>query len=440
MLVTAAMADSNHAQSGRMGRLDAVGLPWLVSVRWAGVIAQVGAIVAGSQGLPAATRLTLPLAIVGLTAISNVWLSWRLTRRRPLPTSAGGWLVCADVVLLSWLLHYAGGVLNPVSIFHLVYIALAALVLDRPWAWGVTSISIAGYGLLFLAPPDELAAAELMHPEISAHVRGMWLAFAGAALLVAILVSRLAALIERRDQALADLRERSARDARLASLATLAAGAAHELSTPLATIAVAARELELGLGRDGLGGESLADAQLIRAEVDRCRLVLHDMSARLSQPLGEVAVRQTVDEVIDRAMEHLTPPQRAQVHRATRAAGAVTWPAGVVTRALVNVLRNALQASPPARPVTITAAIDRPGRIALVVADSGPGMPAEVLARAGEPFYTTKAQGDGTGLGLFVARSSVEQLGGTLTLGSHPGVGTTVTLTLPVDVSTAPDP
>lgn len=437
MLVDEIMAGaSDMSQGGRMGRLDAVGMPWLVSVRWAGVLAQVGAIVAGSQGLSAATRLTLPIAIVGVTSLSNAWLSWRLSRRLPLPTSVGGWLVCADVVLLSWLLHYVGGVLNPVSIYYLVYIVLAALVLDRPWAWGVTSLSIAGYGLLFLAPPEELAAAGQMHPEVTAHIRGMWLAFAGAALLVAILVSRLAALLERRERALANLRDRSARDARLASLTTLAAGAAHELSTPLATIAVASRELELALERDGINGESLADAHLIRAEVDRCRLVLHDMSARLSQPLGEVATTQAIDDVIDRALDQLTPAQRAQVRRKTTAAAPVTWPAGVVTRALVNVLRNALQASPPEHPVELTATAERSDRIALIVTDAGPGMSAEVLARAGEPFYTTKPQGHGTGLGLFVARSSVEQLGGTLTLGSRPGAGTTVTLTLPVDVST----
>src|SRR5690606_12858999 len=159
-------------------------------------------------------------------------------------------------------------------------------------------------------------------------------------------------------------------------------------------------------------------------------------SARLSQPLGEVATTQAIDDVIDRALDQLTPAQRAQVRRTTTAAAPVTWPAGVVTRALVNVLRNALQASPPEHPVELTATAGRRDRIEPIVTVAGPGMSAGGLARAGEPFYTTKPQGHGTGLGLFVARSSVEQLGGTLTLGSRPGAGTTVTLTLPVDVST----
>lgn len=426
--------------SGRIGYLDAVGLPWLVSVRWAGLVAQVGAVAAGTQGLAGTAHPTLAVPIVaagsliGTAALSNLWLSWQLGRRRTVPVSVGGWLVSADIVLLSWLLHHAGGVLNPASIFYLVYIVLAALVLGRLWAWAAAALSIGGYGLLFLSPPAELAAAGAMHPEIGLHVRGMWLAFAGTSLLVATLVSRLASLIERRDRALAELRERSARDARLASLATLAAGAAHELSTPLATIAVAARELELALERTGADDDCRADAQLIRAEVDRCRHLLHDMSARLSQPRGEVATSRSIEDVLEAALAQLAPADRARVQRTTRVSQPVVWPAGVITRALVNVIRNALQASEPSTPVTVEAA-ESGDQVAVTVTDTGAGMTAEVLARAGEPFYTTKPQGDGTGLGLFVARSTVEQLGGTLTITSRAGVGTTVTMTMPRKVT-----
>jgi two-component system, sensor histidine kinase RegB len=303
--MTAAAHTTEHIE-----RLDAVGLPWLVSVRWAGMLAQLGAVVAGTEGLAGAMTLTIQMGIIGVLAASNLWLSWRLSRRQPLKMSVGGWLVSADVVVLSWLLRESGAVLNPVSVFYLVDIVLAALVLDRVWAWIITTLSIAGYGMLFLAPSAELAAAGAMHPEIGEHVRGMWLAFAGTALIVAILVSRLASMIERRDRALAHLRERSARDARLASLTTLSAGAAHELSTPLATIAVAARELELALVRNGADAEWQADAQLIRSEVERCRHVLHDMSARLSQPIGEVAVAMPLRDVIDATTAQLGPASR----------------------------------------------------------------------------------------------------------------------------------
>jgi two-component system sensor histidine kinase RegB len=417
--------------------LDGVALPWLATVRWAGVLAQMAAVAAGAQGLAGTTRLSIPLLVIGASAVSNMWLTWP-GRRRPVTMATGGWLVCADVAILSWLLHGAGGVLNPVSIFYLVYIVLAALVLDRIWAWSVTGLSVGGYGLLFLASSDEVALAGSMHPEIGLHVRGMWLAFAATALIVAILVSRLAALIERRDRALTVLREQATRDARLAAMSTLAAGAAHELSTPLGTIAVAARELELALDKVPVDAESREDVRLIGAEVERCRRLLHDMAGRFSQPIGEGATRQSLDEVLAATLAELAPAERQRVRRgATRGPSPVTWPTGVVARALLNIIRNALQASPAEAPVELTTAVTRQGNVTIRVADAGPGMTPEVLAHAGEPFYTTRAQGSGTGLGLFVARSTVEQLGGTLTVASNEGAGTTVTISLPANLSSA---
>lgn len=420
--------------------LDGVALPWLVTVRWAGVLAQVAAVVAGAQGLTDAQRLPAPLVLIGLSALSNIWLSWRLGRRLPVAMAAGGWLVGADVAILSWLLHDAGGVLNPVSIFYLVYIVLAALVLDRIWAWVVTALSIGGYGLLFLAPSDEVALAGTMHPEIGLHVRGMWLAFAATSFIVAVLVARLASLIARRDRALADLQERAARDARLAAMSTLAAGAAHELSTPLGTIAVAARELERSLA-GAASPEQRDDATLIRAEVERCRRLLHDMAGRFSEPLGEGAEPATISAAIDAAIAGLPRGERARVLVTTADdARQVHWPPNAVRRALVNLIRNALQASTPDGVVRVTATDDAGGMVRFEIVDPGVGMAPDVLARVGEPFYTTKPQGEGTGLGFFVARSTIEQLGGTLTLRSHPGEGTTVSVVLPARLPGSPRP
>ena len=104
----------------------------------------------------------------------------------------------------------------------------------------------------------------------------------------------------------------------------------------------------------------------------------------------------------------------------------------VIARAVGNLLQNALQAS--SEPVQLAAATTSDGRIRLTVTDRGHGMSPEQLGRAGEPFFTTKPAGVGTGLGLFVARSSIEQLGGSLSLASAAGRGTTATIVLPKDV------
>jgi two-component system sensor histidine kinase RegB len=268
-----------------------------------------------------------------------------------------------------------------------------------------------------------------MHPEIALHMRGMWLAFALTALVIAALVTRLTIAVERRDRALESLRERNASAVRVAGLATLAAGAAHELSTPLSTIAVAARELERALA-DANSPALRQDARLIRAETDRCRAILTPWPEK-RRPAGETLPRasgrgpQVSAQGSDRQAA-------GDIHVTTRPAGRMASRRGV---GLGNLVDNALHASPDTGVVRVDVTTAPDNRVRIVVADHGGGMNDEQLARAGEPFFTTKPAGKGTGLGLFVARSTAEQLGGSLRLTSAPGTGTTATMELPADVA-----
>ena len=356
--------------------------------------------------------------------------------------------------MLLWVLWRSGGALNPASVLLLVQIVLAALVLGRVWTWIVTALAVGGFGGLYLAPASELQAAQVMHPEIGAHMNGMWLAFAATALVIAVLVTQLVGAIERRDRALETLRDQHARTTRFAGLATLAAGAAHELSTPLATMAVAARELERSLeGRRGQSDESaggqgqanasghgeanaelLNDARLIRSEIDRARRILTDLSAQSGGAPGDAPRPASISDLF--AAIHRDLPRQVTNRLETRAGDGihVVWPVQAVTRAVVNLVHNAAQASSESDTVLLESREDGDGRIRIDVVDRGAGMTRDHLARAGEPFFTTKPPGVGTGLGLFVARSTVEQLGGTLELISEPGRGTTATIVLPANV------
>lgn len=414
---------------------DRVGLLWLVTVRWTTLVACLGAVAAGESGLVAGVPLVTSGVLLAALAVSNLWLTWRIRKPRGTTSKAlPGCFIGADVVLLSWVLLRTGGVLNPASVFYLVEIVVAALVLGQFWTWIVTGLSVCGYAALFLGQTDELRLAQGMHPEIALHMRGMWIAFAATALIVGLLVSRLAVAIERRDRALELLRERSVKASRLAGLATVVAGAAHELSTPLSTIAVAARELERSVSRASADDDLVADAQLIRREIDRCRRVLDDMAGRIAEPMGEAPRATRVADVVAAVLEACATAERARVRVACPSDIAVVWPAGVVARALGNLLRNALQASGPGIPVDLQAVADVDERVRLTVVDTGRGMSPEELVRAGEPFFTTKAPGEGTGLGLFVTRSTIEQLKGTLDLSSTLGQGTSATIVLPRDL------
>ena len=430
---------------------DVVGLKWLVTVRWTVLVAATGALFAGRTGLGVSLSAPTAMLLLAAVAVSNLWLTWRIrTGRTQAATAAAGLLVCADVVLLLWVLWRSGGALNPASVFLLVQIVLAALVLGRVWTWVVTGLSVGGFGMLYLAPASELRAAQVMHPEIGAHMNGMWLAFAATALVIAVLVTQLVVAIERRDRALETLRDQHARTTRFAGLATLAAGAAHELSTPLATMAVAARELERSL--EGLettasrhdeanadrhgeaNAELLKDARLIRAEIDRAHRILTDLSAQSGGAPGEAPRSASVTDVFSALQAELQPrvARRLQIRASDDVR--VVWPVQAVARALVNLVRNAAQASGDADPVILDGRADDGGMVRINVVDRGSGMSRDHLARAGEPFFTTKAPGAGTGLGLFVARSTIEQLGGTLELTSEAGRGTTATIVLPADV------
>lgn len=413
---------------------DAVALTWLVMVRWAGVAAGAGAVFAGWRGLGVPTSFVAPLFFVAAGAVSNGWLAYRLRRAPTPPLAIGGWLVSADVVALSGLLLDSGGILNPVSTFYLVDIVLAALVLGRGWTWIVTTLSIAGYGVLFLMPSQELRAARVMHPEIAMHVEGMWLAFGAIALIVALLVARLATLIERRDRALMALRERRDRDAYMVSLATLAAGAAHELSTPLGTIAVAARELERSLEDAPGAAARYEDARLIRAEIDRCKHVLQDMAGRSGELAGEAPTPHSLSSLESTLLALLTPDERGRLDVALPSSVTTRWPIVAVSRALANIVRNGIQASRHGDRVRLSARHEG-DQVIFTVVDRGVGMSAAVQARAGEPFFTTRSQGAGMGLGLFVTTSTIDQLGGTMRMDSVEGAGTTITITLPQDAA-----
>jgi two-component system sensor histidine kinase RegB len=264
-------------------------------------------------------------------------------------------------------------------------------------------------------------------------MNGMWLAFAATALVIAVLVTQLVVAIERRDRALQTLRDRHARTTRFAGLATLAAGAAHELNTPLATMAVAARELERSLEGEAKAVQ-LDDARLIRSEIDRARRILSDLSAQTGGAPGEAPRDASIGDVLAAVTTELHPHIARRVETRTADDTRVLWPVQAVSRAVLNLVRNAVQASADAGVVVLEGGADGDGRVRIDVIDRGSGMTRDQLARAGEPFFTTKPPGSGTGLGIFVARSTVEQLGGTLELKSEPDRGTTATIVLPADV------
>ncbi|MET0341118.1 MAG: ATP-binding protein [Polyangiales bacterium] len=409
-------------------------LAWLVRLRWFSVGSQAFTVLVAQYMLNMELSIARLYAIVGIAAASNLACALYMQKRPEAPEAVLAGLMALDFVLLTALLHAAGGPSNPFTVLYLVHIALAAVVLRPSYAWLLAALAATCFGALFALPAETsmnhahhgMNHGAMDHSAMNVHLQGMWLAFAVAAFVIAYFVTRVTHDLEaqRREATLAQAR--ALRSEKLASLATLAAGAAHELATPLATIAVVAKELERDLSRAPNVEGSAADARLIRDEVERCKHILEHMATDAGESAGEAFRIVTVRELLDRCLDGLGERERVAVDLGSD--GALRVPTTVLARALRGLVRNALQAST----TEVTVRSQQIGtQLAIEVRDHGTGMAPEVLANVGEPFFTTKPTGQGMGLGVFLARALCDRLGGSFELSSRVGEGTVVRVLLP---------
>ncbi|MCA9538324.1 MAG: HAMP domain-containing histidine kinase [Myxococcales bacterium] len=415
-------------------------LLWLSKLRWGAILGQLATIFGVRLFMAIRLPLLPLLLIVGAEAVINAAVAVWLRRDRPVAEWMLFALMAVDVIALSGLLYLTGGPFNPFSFIYLVHIALAAAVLRARWTWALVGLSVLCFGALFW---DHVWLDLDLHPShlmdhMRMHLEGMFVAFGVAAAFIAYFVTRVRRALAAREVELAVTRHVAARAERLASLATLAAGAAHELSSPLGTIAVAARELEIDFGqRFPDEGAMRDDLSLIRHEVNRCRTILEQMAADAGEGIGAPFSRVKVRRLIDDAAMALGEGAVVAAGEAAVLDGVIEVPARALAQALRAVLKNAREASPPGAAVEVRATTSVDG-VALRVRDRGAGMSAETLARLGEPFFTTKDAGQGMGLGVFLARAVLSRLGGRLDYASTAGGGTTATLHLAVRCDNLP--
>jgi two-component system sensor histidine kinase RegB len=210
----------------------------------------------------------------------------------------------------------------------------------------------------------------------------------------------------------------------------LSAGAAHELASPLSTIALASSELLRRLPRGSEGATARDDVLLIKSQVERCRAILDQLASEAGQAKGSGFGELGWQAILERGLLGFDR-SRLELETPTGDDVKLTGSLPAVSQALRNLVSNAFDASGPAGAVRLEVS-QQPGELSFRVEDDGPGMPEAVLARATEPFFTTKPRGQGMGLGLFLAQSVAEQMGGRLELSSLPGRGTRASLILPV--------
>ncbi len=408
----------------------ALATPWLILLRY-GLVAGLILLVAL---VTFAAHIPLPLAWIAVPITSMLLSNLLLTRliARLGDRRALGATLVLDVVALTMFLALTGGPANPLTLLYLVQITLSAVVLSRAWTWSLGILSVLGFGFLFPFHIP-LLALEGHHPAqgFAVHMYGMWIAFVAAALLITFFIGEVSETLRRHARESLELQLKLTRHEKLAAVGTLAAGAAHEMGTPLSTVAVVAKDLELYAQRVTHDANLAADAATIRAEVDRCAAILRAMSAQGPEFAGESPTRVKVRSLFEELRLSLPPASRDRVHTTATEELAADLPAETTRQVLAALVKNALDASAPDQLAELSAESSA-GRITFTVCDRGQGMSAEALAHLGEPFYTTKAPGYGMGLGTFLARTFAENLGGSLQFESAPGEGTTAILELPI--------
>ncbi len=395
----------------------------LVTVRW--VALALMAVLALT--VPGALEIPLPqmplLAIIGLAALFNGLVHWRIRGADSATPVELFTQLLFDIAALGALVFFSGGATNPLVSLLLPPVAVAALTLPMRCVIAIGAIAVAVYSVLMvyyvpLPLSDATRATRL-------HLLGMWLTFAVSALMIGWFVVRMTRLIRERDAELAAAREQALRDERIMAIGTLAAGAAHELGTPLGTMALLAGELA---NDPQLPAGAREDVALLRQQIGICKEIITGLSRRAGAERLENTDVQAVDRWVDNLRQrwHAVRPQAASHLQATGAR-----PAPLIAndprleQALLNLLNNAANAS--------TAAIDirlgwGDGQITIDIHDHGPGFPPAVLEQGGQTPFPPHEHG--SGIGLLLTRSAIEQIGGRLSLLNPPEGGALARLEL----------
>ena len=340
-----------------------------------------------------------------------------------------------DIAAITSLFYYTGGATNPFIWFYLLPLIIAATILPRGYTWTMAALTVACYsGLFFFNVP---LPHDGMHHDggFQMHVFGMWLGFVMSAGFVAVIIVGMAQNLRERDRRLAEAREQALQNERLVALGTLATGAAHELGTPLGTMAILTAELEQEYIDDGHSGLH-RKLGILRSQIDRCKEALSVLSASAGAGRAESGHRMPVDAYLDEVI-HEWQTQRPEA-ALTSDLSTATISGDIIaertlSQALINVLNNAADASPD--DVSITGSSTQ-ALLTLEVSDRGTGLSAEVQEQLGKAPVSTKQEG--LGVGLYLAHATIERLGGSLEIADREQGGTVVQITLPL-LSTVTD-
>jgi two-component system, sensor histidine kinase RegB len=427
----AAQAEENT----RLGRASRhIRLQTIVWLRWLAVVGQTATIVLVAFGLNFPLPLLTCAVLIGALAVANIFLSARFPSTYRLEPWEATMLLAFDLLQLTALIYITGGLSNPFAPLICVQVIIAFASQPLKHSLMLLAFAIVCVTTIAFSPfPVPWYPDETLPIQIIIHI-GIWCSIVAMMLFAAFYAYRVSHEANQLADALAATELVLEREKHLSQLDGLAAAAAHELGTPLATISVVAKEMERELGKDDRFREDVA---LLRSQSQRCRDILRrltSLSAEGEEHLRKLPLSSLIEEV-------MAPHREFGIKlRLVEKSGRSGEPVGARNAGIIyglgNLLENAVDYAKEA--VTVTVEHDAQ-QVKVTVEDDGQGYAPDILARIGEPYVTRRqdvTRAGGLGLGLFIAKTLLERSGATLTFANRgpEAAGARVTVVWPRDI------
>ncbi|RYX97196.1 MAG: HAMP domain-containing histidine kinase [Comamonadaceae bacterium] len=418
---------------------DATGLKnllQLIQLRWIAVIGQVITIEVVHYGLHIPLPMDAMLTVLGVLIVVNIASLLRWRTQRVVSNTELFIALLIDVALLTVQLYLSGGASNPFVFLYLLQVTLGAVLL-KPWStWAIvaiTGICFAGLALFALPlalPPDHDRGL------VSPYIQGMLVCFALNAALLVVFITRIGRNLRERDARLAGLRQRAAEEEHIVRMGLLASGAAHELGTPLSTMAVILGDWQR-MPAFAAEPEMLQEVGEMQTQVQRCKVIVSGILMSAGEARGESSMATTICRFLDGLVGEWrnTRPQATLAYDNRFGEDLLMVSDSAIKQMIFNVLDNALESSGDWLRLEATREGDD---LVLCCTDDGPGFIPAMLEHVGKPYQSSKGR-PGGGLGLFLVVNVARTLGGSVSAANRPQGGAVVTIRLPLSAITFED-
>jgi two-component system, sensor histidine kinase RegB len=422
------ISDQDGDKRREPGSGVSISLRMLVLIRWVVVAGQAATILFVHYGLDFVLPIEGALAVVATSGALNIAASWPRRASARLGDREASFYLAYDMLQLGMLLFLTGGLQNPFAMLMLAPVTVSATILSRRSVIGLSALTVAAISLLaVLHLPLPWRGAPLQMPDL--YVLGVWTAVVLSTIFIAAYTWSVADQARRMRDAFSATQLALAREQRVSAVGGIAAAAAHQLGSPLATIAVVAKELVRDLPPDSPYAE---DALLLLSQSERCRTILADLAHQRDGESGSPFTRLPFSALVEAAGE---PHHRADIATTYATAAGRDADRRPVEEPLVprspeimhglgNLIQNATQFAHQSVDVTTTWSEET---MAVDIVDDGPGFPQQVLARIGEPYISGRSgEAQHMGLGIFIAQSLLERTGARVSFANLPDGGAQV--------------